>query len=98
MQNYKLTEAAKKDLRKISIYTKKTWGIEQEKVYLEIIRTSLRKIAESPEIGLKRDDLAKNLRSFPVDNHIAYWIKKNNQIIFVRILHPSMDRESAMKE
>jgi toxin ParE1/3/4 len=97
MRDYKLTEAAKKDLRKISAYTTKTWGKEQEKVYREIIRTALRTIAESPEIGQKREELAEDLQSFPVGNHIAYYIKKNNQIIVVRILHPAMDRESAMK-
>ena len=94
MRDYKLTEAAKEDLRQISAYTKKTWGKEQEKVYREIIRTALRNLAESPEIGQLREELAEGLRSFPVGNHIAYYIKKINQIMVVRILHPAMDRES----
>jgi toxin ParE1/3/4 len=98
MQNYKLTEAAKKDLREISAYTKKTWGEEQEKVYRETIRVALRIIANSPEIGQKREELAEGIRSFPVGNHISYYIEKNNQIIIVRILHPAMDREKAMKK
>ena len=38
MANYKLTEAAKKDLRGISTYTKQTWGKKQEKAYRETIR------------------------------------------------------------
>jgi len=98
MRDYKLTEASKKDLREISAYTKKTWGKEQEKVYRETIRAALRIIARLPEIGQKREELTEGLRSFPVGNHIAYYVEKNNQIIVVRILHPAMDREKAMNK
>jgi len=98
MRSYKLTEAAKNDLREISTYTKKTWGKEQEKVYRESIRTALRIVAKLPGIGRKREELAEGLRSFPVGNHIAYYIEKSNLIIVVRILHPAMDTEKAMKK
>ena len=97
MPDYKLTDAAKKDLRGISAYTKKTWGKEQEKAYREILRAALRVIAKAPKIGQKRDELAEGLRSFPVGNHIAYYVEKGKVIEIARILHPSMDREKAMK-
>ena len=98
MRDYQLTEAAKKDLREISGYTKQTWGKEQEKLYRETIRTALKITAKLPVIGRRREELAEGLRSFPVGDHIAYYIDKSNQIIVVRILHPAMDREKAMKE
>ena len=97
MPDYKLTDAAKKDLRGISAYTEKTWGKEQEKAYREILRAALRVIAKAPKIGLKRDELAEGLRSFPVGNHIAYYVEKGKGIEIARILHPAMDREKAMK-
>ena len=97
MPDYKLTDAAKKDLRGISAYTKETWGKEQEKSYREILRAALRVIAKAPKIGQKRDELAEGLRSFPVGNHIAYYVEKGKGIEIARILHPSMDREKAMK-
>ena len=98
MRDFKLTEAAKKDLREISAYTKKTWGKEQEKVYRQSIRNALRMIAKLPEIGQIREELAEGLRSFPVGDHIAYYVERSHQIIVVRILHPAMDREKAMKK
>lgn len=98
MADYKLTEAAKKDLRGISAYTKKTWGQEQEKVYRKSLRVALRTLAKAPKIGQKRDELAKGLRSFPVGHHIAYYVEKRNGIEVARILHPAMDREKAMKK
>ena len=98
MPTYKLTEAAKKDLRGISTYTKKTWGKKQEKAYRETIRVVLRAIAKNPEIGLKREELTEGLRSFPVGHHIAYYVEKRGNIQVARILHPAMDTEKAMKK
>ena len=99
MPDYKLTQAAKKDLRGISAYTKKTWGKEQEKAYCEAIRAALRVIAKTPKIGQQRDELTEGLRSFPVGHHIAYYVeKKRDGIEVARILHPAMDRETAIKK
>lgn len=98
MPNYKLTEAAKKDLREISEYTKETWGRKQEKAYREIIRAALRVIEKNPKIGLKREELAEEIRSFPIGHHIAYYIERKGNIEVARILHPAMDTEKAMKK
>ncbi|MEX1346093.1 MAG: type II toxin-antitoxin system RelE/ParE family toxin [Desulfobacterales bacterium] len=99
MPDYKLTEAAKKDLRGISANTKKTGGREQEKAYREAIRAAaLRVIAKTPKIGQKRDELTEGLRSFPVAHHIAYYVEKGDGIEVARILHPAMDREKAMEK
>jgi len=98
MANYKLTEAAKKDLRGISTYTKQTWGKKQENAYRETIRAVLRVIAKNPEIGLKREELTEGLRSFPVGHHIAYYVERRGNIEVARILHPAMDTEKAMKK
>jgi toxin ParE1/3/4 len=97
MPDYELTDATKKDLRGVSAYTEKTWGKEQEKAYREILRAALRVIAKAPKIGQKRDELAEDLRSFPVGNHIVYYVEKGKGIKIARILHPSMDREKAIK-
>lgn len=98
MADYKLTEAAKKDLRQISKYTKKEWSQEQEKAYRETLRAALRVLAKTPKIGQRRDDLAEGLRSFPVSHHIAYYVEKGKGIEVARILHPAMDRDKAMKQ
>jgi toxin ParE1/3/4 len=97
MPNFKLTEAAKKDLREISTYTDKTWGKKQEKAYRETIRAGLRAIAKIPEMGTKREELAEGLRSFPVGQHIAFYLERKGNIEVARILHPAMDTEKAMK-
>jgi len=97
MPNFKLTEAAKKDLREISTNTEETWGKKQEKAYRETIRAGLRVIAKNPEIGTKREELTEGLRSFPVGQHMAYYLERKGNIEVARILHPAMDTEKAMK-
>ena len=70
------------------------------KMFLSICSSQItvsRVIAKGPKIGLRRDELAEGLRSFPVGNHIAYYVEKGKGIEIARILHPSMDREQAMK-
>ena len=98
MPDYKLTEAAKMDLRGIGTYTNKAWGPKQEKAYREILRAALRMIAKAPEMRQKRDELAVGLRSFPVGHHIAYYVEKGDAIEVARILHPAMDREKALQK
>jgi len=98
MPDYKLTEAARKDLREISAYTKKNWGLEQEKAYREIVRAGLRLISRTPEIGSNRYELSEGLRSFPVGHHIAYYVEREDGIVVARILHPAMDRDSALRK
>lgn len=98
MPDYKLTAAARKDLREISAYTKKNWGREQEKAYREIIRAGLRLISRTPEIGASRYELSEGLKSFPVGHHIAYYVEREDGLVVARILHPAMDRDSALRK
>jgi toxin ParE1/3/4 len=98
MPGYKLTTGAKEDIRKISEYTKKTWGKEQEKAYRESLRIAFGAFAKTPKIGKCRDELAEGLRSFFVGQHVAYYIEKADGIVIVRILHQAMDSEKAMKQ
>jgi len=46
MRNYKLTPSAKKDLREISHYTIKEWGIGQNKKYMQLLDVCFDKIGK----------------------------------------------------
>lgn len=62
-RQWRVTKEAKKDLQKIALYTKKEWGLNQKNAYLKSIETVFSRLVENPEIGLKRQELAKDLRS-----------------------------------
>ena len=93
---YKLTARARADLKEIVIYTRKTWGKEQEKLYREDLRKALRSLALSLKLGRVRKELGEGLRSFQIAHHIVYYVEKKNGIEIARILHPSMEIESQL--
>jgi toxin ParE1/3/4 len=51
-------------------------------------------LAENPEIGRKRDDLAPELRSFPVKSYVIYYRYRKKAIEVIRVLSSARDVES----
>lgn len=46
-------------------------------------------LAQFPNMGQKRDDLAVGLRSFPIKPYIIFYIHVSESLEIVRILHQS---------
>ena len=64
MASFKISESAKKDLRKIHKYTVKEWGKRQWTAYRKILKNTFQKLAEKPELGAEREDIRPGARSF----------------------------------
>lgn len=90
MATYLLTGKAKQDLADIADYTKEHWGRSQARIYLNEIEAGCEKIAGKPSIGKSREEISKDLMSFPVESHVVYYQHKNQQVIVVRVLHRRM--------
>lgn len=91
MPKYKLSPLAEEDLLHIFESTIESWGILQAREYALLIESALEKLTEYPEIGIQRDELYKNTRSFLAEKHIIYFRSKNDVIEIARILHQKMD-------
>lgn len=91
MVKYRLTPAAKDDLLEIWKYTIKAWGSKKAKQYLFDIETKLELVAVNPELGRVRPEINRNYFSFPASNHIIYYLKAENHIQIIAILHQRMD-------
>ncbi len=48
-------------------------------------------------MGLEREELLSNMRSFPVDSHVIFYRLKQYQIEVVRILHGRQDPQRHIK-
>lgn len=59
--------------------------------FLDFILEKCLFLAESPYLGKKRDELLKNLRSFPVRNYVIFYFPLKNGIDIVRVMHGSRD-------
>jgi len=97
MKKFFLSSKAKSDLIKIAKYTQLTWGVPQRNDYLKILDTTFQLLANEPELGLNCDYIREGYSKYPQASHVIYYKEyKNNQIFIVRILHKSMDVNSAL--
>jgi len=97
MNIFLLSSKAKTDLIKIAQYTQLTWGILQRNDYLKVLDSTFKLLANEPELGLKCDYIRKGYSKYPQASHVIYYKEyKNSQILIVRILHKSMDVNSAL--
>jgi toxin ParE1/3/4 len=55
------------------------------------------RIARFPEIGALRDDLAPELRCFPVKTYIIFYRAGEKRVDIVRVLHGSRDYSTLLK-
>lgn len=93
MAAYFFTFTAEADLEAIYQYTKEKWGDTKAIEYLVQLEEVIQLLAENPEVGKPRDELADGLYSFPNKSHIIFYIKRESDILIVRLLHSSMDAQ-----
>ena len=99
MNKFLLSSKAKKDLIKIARYTQLTWGISQRNDYLKVLDTTFQLLATEPELGLNCDYIREGYSKYPQISHVIYYKEhRENQIFIVRILHKSMDVNSALQK
>jgi len=60
-------------------------------IFVTRIKDACMRIARFPEIGPLRDDLAPQLRCFPVKTYIIFYRAGEQRVDIVRVLHSSRD-------
>jgi toxin ParE1/3/4 len=97
MNKFVLSSKAKTDLIKIAKYTQITWGVPQRNDYLKVLDNTFHLLAGDPELGINCDYIKEGYSKYPQASHVIYYKEYNkNQIFIVRILHKSMDVNSAL--
>ncbi|WP_144281113.1 type II toxin-antitoxin system RelE/ParE family toxin [Chryseobacterium echinoideorum] len=88
---YALSKIADKDLEDIFDYTSDEFGFEQAEKYLLEIEEIFQNLILNLQLGKKRDEIKKDLYSFPKDNYVIFYKILNKSIRIVRVLHGSRD-------
>ena len=97
MNEFLLSSKTKSDLIKIAKYTQLTWGKSQRNDYLKILDNTFQFLVDEPELGINCDYIREGYKKYPQASHVIYYKEhKVNQILIVRILHKSMDVNSAI--
>lgn len=92
MARFVLTTEAKNDLDEIWQYIAAESETTADKLIAEIIQRFPR-LAEFPEMGRERTELATLIRSFPVNRYVIFYRSGEFGIAIVRILHGARDIE-----
>jgi toxin ParE1/3/4 len=99
MTKYKLviSPLARDDLIEIYQYGIRNWGASQAGEYLDKLKANFWDLTEQPRIGLERDDLLPDMRSFPIESHMVFYRLQQTQVEIVRILHGRQDPHRHLK-
>jgi toxin ParE1/3/4 len=90
MKRLLYSEFATDDLKGILEYIARDKPVAARTFVDEIIETC-HLIAENPEIGMRREDLAPALRLFTHRGYGIYYRNLVSEVLIERVLHPSLD-------
>ncbi len=91
MAGFKLTPAAKADLKEIARYTQRKWGRKKRNHYLSALDDRFVWLAEDPQFGKSRDEIKAGYRSYPEGQHVIFYRELKGDIEVLGILHQNMD-------
>src|SRR5512140_2041364 len=96
MKRIRVSHVAERDLDDIWYYILKNSGsVETAGRLIESIAETFPLLAQAPQAGTRRDEIAPGLRGFPVGNYIIYYAETGQHVVISRILHGMRDQTSA---
>ena len=99
MANYKLTNKATEDLRKIWNYTVDTWSENQADLYYPMLLDSCQKIADGKVKGKTYVGIYSGLKGIKSGKHIIFYRQMTKERVEIaRILHDCMDLGRRIRE
>ncbi|PIQ34034.1 MAG: hypothetical protein CO186_08305 [Zetaproteobacteria bacterium CG_4_9_14_3_um_filter_49_83] len=55
------------------------------------MKQCLKSLAQNPALGILRDHVDQDLRSYPVERHMVFYRELVEEVIIVRVLHQCID-------
>ena len=90
-------ESAERDLLGIWQYSFEQWGELQADKYLDELDSGIKKLADNPEVGIKRDYVRDEYRVLFVGSHAVYYRVTPDTVHIIRVLHGRMDPDRHME-
>ena len=90
MPELEISVEAETDLLDIWLYIAEDQPINADR-YLDKLQEKAQKLAEFPDLGRDRPELAEGLKSFPVDRYNLYYTLTQTKLILVRVLPGDRD-------
>jgi len=98
--NYKLSNAAEKDLENIWRYTLENWSLEQADRYINLILDELEYLCLKPTSGNDFGHIREGYFRVKVKSHLIFYKinTSQKQLEIIRVLHEMMDIETHIHE
>lgn len=90
MLELEISPQAENDLVETWLYIAEDQPINADR-YLDKLQEKAQKLAEFPDLGRDRPELAEGLKSFPVDRYNLYYTTTESKLILVRVLPADRD-------
>lgn len=87
----RITPRASQDIEAIADYLATQGGLASAEIFLTEIDAILRRIAQFPHIGRKRDELYPNLRSLPHRQYLVFYRLMDDAIEIFRVVSGYQD-------
>src|SRR4051795_10029538 len=95
MKTFYLTLDAENDLTEIADYIASDSPSAAGRL-LDRIQDRCQSLAEMPETGVPREELAPGLRSAAIGRYVVFYRPRDENIQIIRVLHGSRDIESIL--
>lgn len=90
MLELEISSEAEIDLFDIWLYIAEDQPVNADR-YLDKLQEKAQRLAEFPDLGRDRPELAEALKSFPVDRYNLYYTATETKLILVRVLPGDRD-------
>lgn len=87
---YELTDQADQDLLDAAYYIGRD-SVEAADRWIERMHHTFERLAQFPQMGRERTELAPHLRSFPSGSYIIFYRATDAGIEIIRVLHGARD-------
>jgi len=94
---YRLSRRALVDLRDILLYSGNLWGNAQAETYVAALYTCFQKIAEAPDLGLKRRTRIQPFRMIAAQKHFIIYDVTPDAVVILTIQNQKRDIETLIK-
>jgi toxin ParE1/3/4 len=86
--------AAEADLVEVWLQVADDGGLNRADEYISKLQAICELIVSQPDMGLNRSDIAKGVRSFPVDRYVIYYEYYGPTLSVLRVWHTAQDPKS----
>ena len=94
MTHIQYQAAAEADLIEVWPQVAADGGLNRAYDYISKLQAICEWLASQPDMGVNRPDIAKGVRSFPVDRYVIYYEHFGPTLSVLRVWHTAQDPES----